>query len=149
VRHKFKLIYMAIDRALRNKSVYSIVLILQFLSNSWRNPIMTQNVQRLKYLYVKKKMNIREMKTEWRSPCYFVMHEQDVLLQYFQSDCHKGLDRWESIYREEEEEHEKYEYMMQITVLFRKPSAKYCAPAFPILLYWRSNMVSACMQKRW
>jgi hypothetical protein len=84
------------------------------------------------------------MKTGWRSPCYFVVHEQDVLLQYLQSDCHKGSDRWESIYREEVE-HEKDEYMMQITVLFRKLSAKYCAPAFPILLYWTSNMVSACV----
>jgi hypothetical protein len=93
--------------------------------------------------YVWRRRSIEEIKVRWVSPCYSVEHQQDVVLQDLPFHCNEGLVWPVSRYREEHE-YGKDENRMGITVLFRKASAKCCAPISRTSLTSRFSQVSVC-----
>jgi hypothetical protein len=43
--------------------------------------------------------DMREMKREWGSPCYFVMHQPDVVLLCLRFDCCRDVVWWVSVWK--------------------------------------------------
>ena len=124
-------------------------------------------------------MSIKEIKKEWKSPCYFVRYQRNTFFLFLRFDFLEGAMQWVSVWRVKywskreikrewgipcyfvrllqgialhcclfylktelmlwvsvrivKNKYDIYQETLRVTLLFRKPSARYCAPISPIL----------------
>ena len=140
-------------------------MLCSFISDliaSLRSSVVSVCVKKCRWVYVLSRWREREREREreWGLRCCFVMHQPDVVLLYLRFDCRRDIVWWVSVWKsadgytyclDEERERER----MRITVLFRNPSARCCAPFSPIsdLILCEGeirSVVSVCVKKcRW